>query len=186
MAVVIGLLRGVNVGGRNLVRMDALRELCGTLKLRDACTHLQSGNVVFHAPERSVATLAVKIEKEIERAFGFHSDVVLRTTDEMKAVIANIPFNATAIDPAKLLVYFLARDPGEEARVRISKIDTGPEELRVGARELYIHFPNGMARPKLSTAALDRALKVPATGRNWNTVNKLLEIAERLGAGVRD
>lgn len=178
MPVVITMLRGVNVGGRNLVKMDALRELCKTLDLREACTHLQSGNVVFKT--RSLGALAARIEGGIERTFGFHSDVILRTPAEMKTVIANIPFDTSAIDPAKLLVYFLARDPGEEARERISKIDTGPEELRVCARELYIYFPNGMARPKLSTAALDRALKVPATGRNWNTVNKLLEIAERL------
>jgi uncharacterized protein (DUF1697 family) len=179
MPVVIGLLRGVNVGGRRLVKMDALRDLCATLDLREACTHLQSGNVVFKA--RSVAALAARLEGGIERAFGFHCDVILRTPAEMKAVISNNPFDGRAIDPAKFLVYFLARDPGEDARTRISKIDTGPEELHVAARELYIHFPNGMARPKLSTAALDRALKVPATGRNWSTVSKLLEIAEKLG-----
>jgi uncharacterized protein (DUF1697 family) len=178
--VVIAMLRAVNVGGRNLIKMDALRALCASLKLRDACTHLQSGNVVFQAPDRSVATLGPKIEKEIERAAGFHSDVILRTPAELKAVIANNPFEGRAIEPARLLVYFLVRDPGAEARARVLKIDTGPEELRVGERELYIHFPNGMARPKLSTAALDRALKTPATGRNWNTVTKLLEIAEKL------
>ncbi len=182
MAVVITMLRGVNVGGRNLVKMDALRELCAVLKLREASTHLQSGNVVFKAPDRSVAMLGPKLEKEIERAFGFHCDVILRTPAEMKAAIANNPFGARAIDPAKLLVYFLARDPGAEARVKISRMDTGPEELHMAPRELYIHFPNGMGRPKLSLAALDRALKVPATGRNWNTVNQLVEIAERLDA----
>ena len=183
MAVVIGMLRGVNVGGRNKVKMDALRELCGSLKLSGACTHLQSGNVVFQAPDRSVATLAAKIEGGIERTFGFHSDVILRTPAEMKEIISKNPFAAReSVDPAKLLVYFLAGDPGEEARQKITKIDTGPEELRMATREIYIYFPNGMARPKLSLAAVDRALKIPATGRNWNTVTKLLEIAEGIGA----
>ncbi len=177
MAVVIGLLRGVNVGGHNKVKMDALRELCGSLKLSGACTHLQSGNVVFKAPDRSVATLAAKIEGGIERTFGFHSDVILRTPAEMAEIIAKNPFASRGVEPARLLVYFLARDPGDEAREKISKMDTGPEEVHVCARELYVYFPNGMARPKLSFAALDRALKTPATGRNWNTVTKLLEIA---------
>jgi uncharacterized protein (DUF1697 family) len=181
MAVVIGMLRGVNVGGHNKVKMDALRELCASLKLRSACTHLQSGNVVFHAPERSVATLGSKLEREIERAFGFHSDVILRTPAEMKQIIAKNPFAGRPdLDPAKFLVYFLARDPGSEARAKMSKIETGPEELHIAARELYIYFTNGMARPKLSLAAMDRVLKTPATGRNWNTVTKLLEIAEKL------
>jgi uncharacterized protein (DUF1697 family) len=180
MAVVIGLLRGVNVGGRRLIKMDALRELCASLNLREACTHLQSGNVIFKAPDRSIGTLASKLEKEIERAFGFHSDVILRTSADLKAIIAKNPFEGRAVEPAKLLVYFLARDPGAEARTAASKINAGPEELHMADRELYIHFVNGMARPKLSLAALDRALRTPATGRNWNTVTKLLEIAERL------
>jgi len=181
MAIIIGMLRGVNVGGHNKVKMDALRELCASLNLRGACTHLQSGNVVFHAPARSVATLGAKLEREIERAFGFHSDVILRTPAEMKQIISNNPFaGRPALEPAKLLVYFLARDPGAEARAKMSKMETSSEELHVAARELYIYFTNGMARPKLSMAALDRALKTPATGRNWNTVTKLLEIAENL------
>jgi uncharacterized protein (DUF1697 family) len=180
MAVVIGLLRGVNVGGKHLIRMEALRELCASLNLREACTHLQSGNVVFKTPDRSVATVASKLEKEIERAFGFHSHVILRTSAELKAVIAKNPFDGRSIEPAKLLVYFLARDPGAEARASALKINSGPEELHAAGRELYIHFVNGMARPKLSLPALDRALKTPATGRNWNTVTKLLEIAEGL------
>ena len=175
------MLRGVNVGGHNKVKMDALRDLCASLKLRGACTHLQSGNVVFHAPERSVATLGAKLEREIERAFGFHSDVILRTPAEMKRIISKNPFaGRPALEPAKLLVYFLARDPGAEARAKMLKIETGSEELHAGERELYIYFTDGMARPKLSLAAVDRALKTPATGRNWNTVTKLLEIAENL------
>jgi uncharacterized protein (DUF1697 family) len=182
MAVVIAMLRGVNVGGRHKVKMDALRELCDSLHLRGACTHLQSGNVIFNAPDRAVATLAAKIEGGIERTFGFHCDVILRTPAEMKEIISRNPFEGREVDPAKFLVYFLARDPGNDARARISKMDTGPEELHMAGRELYIYFPNGMARPKLSMAALDRALKTPGTGRNWNTVTKLVEIAERLGA----
>jgi uncharacterized protein (DUF1697 family) len=179
MAVVICMLRGVNVGGRNMIKMEALRGLCESLRFRGACTHLQSGNVVFQAAAGAVAKAAAKLEKEIERACGFHSDVILRTPAELRAIVAKNPYAGRAgVDPAKFLVYFLARDPGDEARAKVGKIETGPEELHVAARELYIYFPNGMARPKLSLPALERALKTPATGRNWNTVSKLLEIAE--------
>ena len=78
------------------------------------------------------------------------------------------------------MVTFLASDPGEDARVNARRIKTGPEELILDGREAYIYFPNGMARPKMSWPAVERALKTFGTGRNWNSVIKLLEIAEML------
>jgi uncharacterized protein (DUF1697 family) len=98
-------------------------------------------------------------------------------------VIARNPFaKRRDIAPNKLLVTFLANDPGEEARNRAAKIKTEPEELRIDRREVYIYFPNGMARPKMSWPAIERMLQTSATGRNWNSVTKMLEIAEKLEA----
>ena len=79
-------------------------------------------------------------------------------------------------------MYFLASDPGAETRDKVLSLKTEPEELRMNGRELYIYFPSGMARPKLSWAVIEKTLKVPGTGRNWNSVTKLLEMAERLEA----
>jgi uncharacterized protein (DUF1697 family) len=87
------------------------------------------------------------------------------------------------VEPGKLAVLFLADAPGPEVRERVLRMETGPEELRMERRELYIYFPNGMARPKLSMAAVERALRTPVTGRNWNSVRKLLEMAEELEVG---
>jgi uncharacterized protein (DUF1697 family) len=84
------------------------------------------------------------------------------------------------IEPGKLLVTFLAEDPGAEAWKRVLAIKTAPEELRGGGREIYIYYPNGMGRSKLSWTAVAAQLKTPGTGRNWNTVTSLLEIAESL------
>ena len=96
-------------------------------------------------------------------------------------MIARNPFaKRRDIHPSRLLVTFLASDPGPEARDRVLKIKTEPEELRIDRRELYIYYPNGMARPKLSLPAIEKTLKTSGTGRNWNTVTKLLEIAETL------
>jgi uncharacterized protein (DUF1697 family) len=175
MPVLIALLRGVNVGGKNKIKMDALRDLCESLKFRDACTHLQSGNLVFRSASESGA--AAKLEKAIEREFGIHSSVIVRTPEELAGVIARNPFADRGLDPSKLLVYFLSGEPSPEARAKLSQIQCAPDELHVHARELFAYFPNGMGRPKLSMAAVDRALKIPGTGRNWNTVSKLLEIA---------
>ncbi len=190
MGLVIALLRGVNVGGHNKIKMDALRALCASLKLRDPQTYIQSGNVVFRTEERDLARLSKRIEDGIERSFGFRPDVIVRTMSEMKDVVARNAFaTRRGIDPSKLLVTFLTSDPGPEARdeVRKIKIKTDPEELWIDGRELYIYYPNiyypnGMGRSKLSWAVVEKTLKTRGTGRNWNSVRKLLEMAESLEA----
>ncbi len=178
MGVMVSMLRGINIGGHRKIRMDALRALYGSLGLRDVQTYGQSGNVVFRSAKRDVDALREKIEDEIERRFGFRSDVIIRTAPELRDVVARNPFARRHLEPAKLAVTFLASDPGEEVREKVRAIPAAPEELRIDGRELYIYFPNGMARPKLSLALVDRTLQTPGTARNWNTVTKLLEIAE--------
>lgn len=178
----ISLLRGVNVGGHNMIKMDALRALYESLQLRDARTYVQSGNVVFRAKERDLAQLAKRIQNGIERTFGFRPEVILRTAAEMRGVIARNPFaKRSDIVPGKLVVSFLAGDPGKEVREQVLKIKTGPEELRMEGRELYIYFPDGMGRSKLPPV-LERTLKMPGTARNWNSVTKLMEMSETLEA----
>src|SRR6266851_4611150 len=181
MAVIISMLRGINVGGHNKIKMDALRALYESLKLQDAQTHVQSGNVIFRSDERDIARLTKRIEEGIERKFGFRPSVILRTVAEMKDVIARNPFaKRRGIEPGKLLVSFLASDPGEEGREKVRQMKCDPEEMRIERRELYIYFPNGMGRSKLPWAGMDKMLKTPGTGRNWNSVTKMLEMAERL------
>jgi len=186
MPVVISMLRGVNVGGHGKIKMDVLRELCASLKLRNAQTYVQSGNVVFETADRDLAPLAGRIEQAIERKFGFRPDVILRTASELRDVIARNPFaSRSGIEPSKLLVTFLARQPSAEVRTKLLAIKTDPEELYLDGRELYAYFPNGMGRSKLSWPLVERTLAIPGTGRNWNTVTKLLEVAESLeGPGM--
>src|SRR3989442_1642827 len=186
MAVIISMLRGVNVGGHNKIKMEALRALYESMKLRDAQTYVQSGNVIFRTDERDIPRLAKRIEDGIERNFGFRPNVILRTAAEMREVVARNPFaKRRGIEPSKLLVSFLASDPGEEAREKVRQMKCDPEELRIEGRELYIYFPNGIGRSKLSLAGLEKTLKTPGTGRNWNSVTKMLEMAEKLEASDR-
>jgi len=181
MPVIVCMLRGVNVGGHNQIKMDTLRALCTSLKLRGSQTLLQSGNVVFRTDEKDLARLSKRIADAIERTAGFRPDVILRTASELRSAIAKNPFaKRRDIDPSKFLVTFLAEDPAPEARKRALAIDAAPDELHILGRELYIYFPGGLARPKLTWPMLERALKLSGTGRNWNTVRKLLEIAENL------
>lgn len=181
MPVVISFLRGVNVGGHNMIKMDALRALYESLDLQGAQTYVQSGNVVFRTGERDLVRLPKRIEDAIERKFSFRPDVIVRSTSELRRVIARNPFaERRGIDPSKLLVTFLATDPGPEARDKVLEIDMQPDELHLDGREFYIYFPDGLARPKVSWMAVVKVLKTTGTGRNWNTVRKLLEMAEGL------
>jgi uncharacterized protein (DUF1697 family) len=178
---VISLLRGVNLGPHRRIKMAELRKVYEAAGLRDVQTHLQSGNVVFRTDERDLAKVSRRIEKAFEKNFGFVSAVIVRTSAELKDVIRRNPFaERKAIDPSRLLVWFLATDPGDEARDKVRVIKADPEELYASGRELFIYFPNGLARPKLSSTALDKALNTSGTGRNWNSVTNLLALAEKL------
>jgi len=130
---------------------------------------------------KDLARLGKRIEDGIQRSFGFHTGVVLRSAAELKDVIRRNPFaQRTAIQPNRLVVSFLADEPGAEAMEKIPQIKVGPEELRLDGRELYIHYPDGIGKSKLTPALLERTLKVSGTARNWNTILKLLEMAEQL------
>jgi uncharacterized protein (DUF1697 family) len=185
MAVIVSMLRGVNLGPHRRIKMEALRALYESLKLRDAQTYVQSGNVIFRTDERDLVRLAKRIENGIDRKFGFRCDVIVRTASELRDVIRRNPFaKRRAMEPSKLLVTFLASDPGEQARKQVRTIKTEPEEFWIDGQEAYTYFPNGMARPKLSWPAMERVLKVPGTSRNWNSVTKMLEMAEKLEAAL--
>ncbi|MGH9560668.1 MAG: DUF1697 domain-containing protein, partial [Terracidiphilus sp.] len=146
-------------------------------------TYVQSGNVVFRTEERDVGALRERIEKKIEARFGFRPDVIVRTAAELRDVIARNPFaKRRGVEPGKLLVTFLASEPSKEARAKVLAMKIEPEELKIRGRELYIYFPNGMGKTKLSWMAIAKALGTTGTGRNWNSVTKMMEMAEKLEA----
>ena len=183
MPVIICMLRGVNVGGHNMIKMEALKALCVSLKLKDPQTYVQSGNVIFKTEEKDLEKLARRIQDAIEGKIGFRPNVMLRTAAELQQVVARNPFaKRSGIEPGRLLVNFLASDPGKDAREKALAIKIGPEELHLAGREAYIYFPNGQGRSKLPWAAIERALGTSGTGRNWNSVTKMLEIAEKMVA----
>ncbi|HEY1337331.1 MAG TPA: DUF1697 domain-containing protein [Bryobacteraceae bacterium] len=178
---VISMLRAVNLAKHNRISMDALRGIYEDLGFRDVRTYVQSGNVVFQTSAKDLARMAKRIEDAIEAKFKFRPAVILRTPEEMKAVVARNPFaGRKGIEPARLAVFFLACTPDGATRQKLESLETAPEELRVGERELFIYYPNGMARPKLPIAKLERILSMPSTARNWNTVTNLIELATEL------
>ena len=184
MYVHVSLLRGVNVGGHNKVKMDALRDLYRKLGFHDPRTYVQSGNVVFGAQEKDLK--AKLLEDAIEKAFGFRPGVVLRETEELRKTIKANPFaKREGINPGLLLVSFLTDVPGKQALDALRALPIGPEEMHIAGREIFIHFPDGMGRSKFPWASMDKILKMTVTGRNLRTVTTLLEMAEEMERTVR-
>ena len=176
----IALLRGINVSGHKIIKMDELRKSFGALGLGDVQTYVQSGNVVFKAPKQSSERLSKKIREKIARDFGFSVSVIIRSSEEVRRAIENNPFlKQRAIDSSKLHVTFLSKAP-EKAGLRVlEKLTAKPDQFRYSGTEVYLYCPDGYGRTKLSNNALERVLAVTATTRNWNTVNKLYEMSRK-------
>ncbi|HMC51288.1 MAG TPA: DUF1697 domain-containing protein [Acidimicrobiales bacterium] len=166
----VGLLRGVNVAGKNQVPMAGLRALFESLGCTDVSTYVQSGNVIFTSAGRVTAKA---LEAAIEGNLGVATTVVLRTPAELRQVLDANPFPAA--DTSKLHVGFMAHLPSAPAAEGLDRARFLPEEFAVTRAEVYLHLPNGMGRAKLP-AYLDRRLDVAMTVRNWNTVTKLADL----------
>jgi uncharacterized protein (DUF1697 family) len=177
------MLRGVNVGGHNKIKMDVLRALYESLKLDSPRTYVQSGNVIFRTREKNSAALAKKIQTAIERKFGFRPEVILRTTGEMRTAIAASPFAGRNLEPGKTVMTFLAGDARLEAANELLALKNFPEELHLLGRELHIYFPDGMGKSKLPWPKIEKLLATPGTARNWNSVTRMLAMAEEMEKG---
>ena len=181
MPVLISMLRGVNLGPHNRIKMDALRATYEAVGLKDPRTYVQSGNVIFRTKEKNTRKLAIKIQDAIEKGFKFRPAVIVRTIDELRHAIAATPFDARRdLHPGKILVTFLADDPPREAATKLATLKSYPEEIHLLGRELYIYFPNGAGKSKLPWSQVEKLLKVNGTARNWNSVSAMLKIAEEM------
>jgi uncharacterized protein (DUF1697 family) len=171
--VYVALLRAVNVGGR-MVAMADLRALCTKLGFPEAQTLLQSGNLVVRAAATSSAALERLLEAETRKQLRLETDFLVRTPTEWRAVIARNPFPKEAVrDPGRLLVLFL-KDAPAAARVKaLQAAITGRETVRVVGRQLYVVYPDGVGRSRLTLGLIERTFSTRGTGRNWNTVRKL-------------
>jgi len=180
MTTYICFLRGVNVGGNKLLKMADLKILLTTLGLRDVKTYLQSGNVVFRTAETNRAELIRKIEDAIRKKSAMEVKIILRTADELRKVIAATPLAPEGRNPSALVVAFLAGPIAEKGKAALTSLKTASEELHFGGQEIYLYFPENMARSKLAAALTEKKVGVNVTARNWNTVNALLKMAEDL------
>ena len=180
MTVFAALLRAVNVGGTGLIRMAELKAICEELGFRHVQTLLQSGNVVFAAKGAATA-VAEKLADSIEESHKFRPAIAIRTVPEVAGIVDRNPFpREVKSDPRFVVVAFATGAPTSGAKGRVAAVGVVRERLHLSGRELYIHYPDGQGRSIVSNAVLEKALGVPATARNWNTVTKLLHLAREM------
>jgi uncharacterized protein (DUF1697 family) len=170
----VALLRAVNVGGRRSVAMTDLREAASSLGFSDVRTVLQSGNVVFGATGRSATAIERALEAAIESRLGLEADCLVRTARQWAALVRDNPFRAEArTDPGRVVLMCLKATPDPGAVNALSAAITGPERLRAAGRELYMVYPDGIGRSRLTGVLIERVLGTRGTSRNWKTVLKL-------------
>jgi uncharacterized protein (DUF1697 family) len=174
----IALLRGINVGGHKQISMTDLRDLLTQLGFADVRSLLQSGNLVFGANGPTPAQLERLLEAEAAKRLGLKTDFFVRTAKEWKGVVAQNPFpKEAARDPGHLVVMFLKDAPSVTTVKALQAAITGREVVRAAGKQLYIVYPDGIGRSRLTNAVIDKQLGTRGTGRNWNTVLKLAALA---------
>jgi uncharacterized protein (DUF1697 family) len=179
MRTYIAMLRGINVSGKKIVKMDQLRASLSKLGFTNVKTYVQSGNIIFETPNDSASALSAKIEQMMEREFGFSVPVFLKTSREMEEVIKRNPFvKDSAIDQSKLHVTFLSGVPPTTASELLRPLAVASEQFQISGREIFLYCPNGYGNTKLSNTAIEKKLSLGATPRNWTTTKTLLAMAQ--------
>ena len=172
----ITLLRGINVGGNNILPMKELRGLLNGLGYENVRTYIQSGNCVFETPTKDAGKLEDEIASAIEKRFGFSPHIFVLTLDALdEAIVAN-PYSQAHDDPKSLHLSFLAKPARDVDLDALEALKTDSEAFTLTDTVFYLYAPDGIGRSKLAAKA-ERYLAVPMTGRNLRSVLKIAELA---------
>lgn len=182
MTTCIALLRGINVGGRNRLKMASLRRGLEALGLRNVRTYIQSGNVVFRYDADEIGAeecdaLAERIASMIDEQYGFRPQTLVFPADRLLRAMTGNPFPEAEAEPRRLHLFFLADEPDDADESAIGEAAARTERWEIRGDVFYLHAPDGIGRSKLARS-VERYLGVPATARNWRTVVKLREMAD--------
>jgi uncharacterized protein (DUF1697 family) len=172
------MLRGVNVSGRNKLSMDDLRAIVSAVGGRKVETYIQSGNAVFTSG-RSAPALVKDLRGRLQDVLGTTIPVLVRTEEELEAVIDANPFPGRGMDPKVLHVTFMELAPEPAAVTAAGATAAGVDEFQVIGREVFLFCPDGYGNTKLTNAFFEKKLGSEATTRNWKTVNALVEICRQ-------
>ena len=176
MKTYVVLLRGVNVSGKNIIKMAILKDVLIDNNFQNVTTYIQSGNIVLTS-DLSKDAVATKIQELIYDHFQLQIAVFCLDLQEMETALENNPFIEN-IEPNKLFFTFLNEEPAADLLANLEKIDFATDQFKVIDKVLYFYLPKGLATSKLNNIFFEKKLKVIATGRNLNTINKLLQLAK--------
>lgn len=170
------LLRGINVGGKNKVKMETLREVCSSLGFENVKTYINSGNIVFETRKSENIKLASKIKQAIEKEFSLTIKVIVRSISEIESIIKNNPFEGQFENDKYLHVFFLNEKLPKEKRELLLSNNNENEMFAVRDLEIFCLLRINFLDSLIGKSYIDKKLKVTATARNWRTVNKIAEL----------
>lgn len=171
-------LRGINVGGKTIIKMERLREVFSSLGFENVKTYIQSGNVIFETRKTDDKKLAAKIETAVEKEF-FKTPVMIRSIDEIRDAVENNPFAEEAFEEKFFHLIFLSDKLSDEKAEMLLANNNEKEQFAVRNREIYCLLRDGFSDSLLGKKYIDNKLKTPATARNWRTMKKILELADQ-------
>jgi len=172
----IALLRGINVGGNTMIKMEELRKTFEALGFENVVSYINSGNLAFDAAKASIEKLCSKIEKGIEKDFGKAIPVMIREQTGIKKVLENNPFDGSYETHKEMHVLFMKEKMPKDKQDQLMAAQSKDEKFAVLDLEIYALSKKGVADSLLGKGFIDKKLKVPVTGRNWRTVKKLAEL----------
>lgn len=172
----VALLRGINVGGNTMIKMEELRRMFEALGFERVASYINSGNFAFDARKSSESNLVEKIEAAVEKLIGKRVQVMVREQPDIERVVANNPFDGKYQSHKEMHVLFLKAELSNEQISWLTETTPSGEFFEINGREIYCHLPMGVADSYLGRGLFEKKLKAPVTARNWRTVQKLAEL----------
>jgi len=176
----IALLRGINVGGNKKIKMLDLKALFQSLGFTDVVTYIQSGNVVFQSDQNSLTELQSNIEQSIKQTFGFDVPVQILTDKSLNEQVAQLPFKELNVEQhgSQVMLCFLSNMPDTEKLEKLTPYQTADEQVHLIKKVIYLYYPNGSGRSKLTNHVIEKIFKLNATTRNLKTATKLVTLSQ--------
>lgn len=177
----ISILRGINVSGHRIIKMEKLRQIYTDLGFENVKSYIQSGNVIFECKESDDKKLAEIIEREISTVFSYEVPVIVIELNKLKQIISENPFlNDDSKNTDFLHITFLSDLPTKDSLDKIIDGQYQNDEFKVVDKSVYLYCPNGYGKTKLTNKFFEDKLKVTATTRNWKTIKELINMAEKI------
>lgn len=177
MTKYLSLLRGINVSGHRLIKMEKLREMFAALGVENVKTYIQSGNVIFDSAESKTDIVNKKVEEYLSETLGYEVVSVLRTASDLERIVKSAPFGEKVNDNnLKLYVVFLKEIPTDDHQAALISLNNDRDRFEIAGKEVYCSIDKRYQKHPFSNNFVEKVLKVAATTRNWRTVNKLLEL----------